>query len=128
MLYSIIILFTSLLNVCTQQQTNFRSFVMIRKTSMYFRPLNTSIYNRGQVTSRSRLACATSCFESNYCQTLTLIIEQNLCLLFGDPLDEGILISNASAETVFLANRNPRKYRSSYLMKVDHLIVHSSSL
>ena len=95
-----------------QQQTPFRSFGTIRRSSTHFRRYISSIYNQGQMRSRSRLACVQACFQSNYCQTITFIDQQKLCLLFGEPLDEGILVSNASAETIFLSQRNPRECQS----------------
>ena len=79
---------------------------------MLFQRLNTSVYNQGQAVSRSQLGCVTACFDSDFCQTFTFIAQQSSCLMFGEPLDEGLLIANTSAETVFFARRNPREERS----------------
>ena len=104
----------------SQQQTSFRWFGTIRKPSTHFQRHIGSVYNQGRTTSRSRLTCAQTCFESNYCQTITFIDQQKLCLLFGEPLDEGLLVSNASAETIFLSQRNPRECRSLLSVIVNH--------
>jgi hypothetical protein len=100
----ILIVVVFLLNDAVSDLTSIQSLNAVVNKNMYFQTRDLCVHNNGQVFVETQLSCILACQQAGYCQTVTFIANNQTCFLFSDHIDEGFLIPDQDAETIFISD------------------------
>ena len=92
-----------LLIICCEQSKSSNGIRSLSPTIMsatHFTVPNSS----RRLLARTRLQCVNACFQSTLCQTMNYFAGQSYCDLFDQSIDQGQLLIDATAETIYCFN------------------------